>query len=204
VHAFTFRQGAAPWPDGQPVLHVYALGDVARSPALAALMTSCRRATATEPLAHIGDDWLHVTLCQVTVPSRAVGAAQRAALAAAIGRAVAAVTPFTITVTEPVRVRVGVICGLADGPLEQVRELVSEAARSVLGPTAVGGDSGGLHMSESYAYGDADDARVDAKLRTVRPRHASVPVDAVHLVDVSADQATKAISWVTLDRIPLG
>jgi 2'-5' RNA ligase superfamily len=204
VHAFTFRQGTGPWPDGLTVLHVYALGDVARSPGLAALMASCRRATAAEPLAHVGDDWLHVTLCQVTVQAPAIGAGRRATLAAAIGHAVAAVTPFTVTVTEPVRVPTGVICGIADGPLGRVRELVSEAARSVLGQAAIAGDSGVLHMSESYAYADADDARVDEELRAVRPRRATVPVDAVHLVDVSADQATKAISWVTLARIPLG
>jgi hypothetical protein len=203
VHAFTFRQGSVPWPDGLTLLHVYVLGEVARSPGLAALMASCREATAGEPLAHIRDDLLHVTLCQVAVPARAIGDDQRAALVAAIGRATGTVTPFMITVTEPIPVRTGVLCGIADGPLEQVRRRVSEAARSVLGQAAVGGDRGPLHMSESYAYADADDALVDEELRAVRPRHATVPVDAVHLVDVSADQATKAVSWRALARFPL-
>jgi len=204
VHAFTFKQGSVRCPDGLSLLHVYALGDVARSPGLAALMASCRQATATEPLAHIGDPWLHVTLCQVRMPARAIGPRERAALAAAIGRAVADVAPFTITVTEPARVPTGVICAIADGPLGQVRRLASEAARSVLGDTAVGGDSGLLHMSESYAYGDADDGRVEEELRAVRPRQATVPVDAVHLVDVLGDQVTKAITWAEVARIPLG
>lgn len=203
MHAFTFRQGPVPWPDGLTLLHVYVLGEVARSPGLAALMASCRAATAGEPLAHIRDDLLHVTLCQVAVPARDIGDDQRASLAAAIGRAAGAVSPFMITVTEPVRVQAGVLCGIADGPLEQVRRRVSEAARSVLGHSAVGGDRGPLHMSESYAYADADDARVDGQLRAVRPRQATVPVDAVHLVDVSADQATKAVSWLPLARFPL-
>lgn len=203
MRAFTFRQGAVPWPDGLTLLHVYALGEVARSPGLGALMASCREATAGEPLAHINDDRLHVTLCQVAVPARTIGAEQRAALGAAIGHATGGVTPFTITVTEPVRVLTGVLCGIADGPLERVRRLVSEAARSVLGQAAVGGDTGPLHMSESYAYADADDARVDEELRAVRPRRATVPVDAVHLVEVSADQATKAVSWQLIARIPL-
>jgi hypothetical protein len=177
---------------------------VARSPGLAALMASCRQATAGEPLAHIGDPWLHVTLCQVKVPARTLDDEQRAALAGAIGRAIATVTPFTITVTEPTRVPTGVICGIGDGPLGQVRRLVSEAARSVLGTAAIGGDSGMLHLSESYAYGDADDARIDAQLLAVRPRRAALLVEAVDLVDVSADQDAKAITWSPVARIPLG
>jgi hypothetical protein len=204
MHAFTFRHGSVPWPAGLTLLHVYALGEVTRSPGLAGLMASCRQATAGEPLAHIAGDRLHVTLCQVAIPAPAIDAEQRAAIAAAIGRAAGAVAPFTMTVTEPTRVPTGVLCGIADGPLERVRWLVSEAARSVLGQQAVGGDGGPLHMSESYAYADADDARVDEELRAVRPRRATVPVDAVHLVDVSADQATKAISWQPLARIALG
>ncbi len=167
MHAFTFKRGAEPWPDGLTLLHVYVLGDVARSPELAELMASCRRATAGEPLAHVGGDWVHVTLCQVTVPAATIGDEQRTALVAAIGRALATVAPFTITVTEPTRVPTGVVCGIADGPLEQVRRLVSEAARSVLGRAAVGGDSGSLHLSQSYAHADADDARVDGELRAV-------------------------------------
>lgn len=204
MHAFTFKQGSVRCPDGLSLLHVYALADVARSPGLAALTASCRQATAGEPLAHIGDQWLHVTLCQVKVPARTLDDEQRAALVAAIGRATATVTSFTITVTEPTRVPTGVICGIGDGPLGQVRRLVSEAARSVLGGAAIGGDSGMLHMSESYAYGDADDARVDEELSAVRPRQATVPVDAVHLLDMRGDQATKAITWVPVARIPLG
>jgi hypothetical protein len=204
VRAFTFRHGSVPWPDGLTLLHVYALADVARSPELGSLMASCRQAIAGQPLAPIGDDWLHVTLCQVAVPAAAVDDRQRAALVAAITGALAPVAPFAMTVTEPARVLTGVLCGIADGPLEQVRRLASEATRSVLGQAAVGGSSGPLHMSQSYAYADADDARVDQALRSVRPRRATVPVDAVHLVDVSADQATKAISWLTLATIPVG
>ena len=204
MRAFTFKQGSVRCPDGLSLLHVYALGDVARGTGLAALMASCRQATATEPLAHIGDPWLHVTLCQVRVPPAEIDDEQRAALVDAIGRASAAVTPFTITVTEPARVATGVICPIADGPLGPLRRLVSDAARSVLGEQAVSGDSGLLHMSESYAYGDADDARIDEGLRAVRPRQATVPVDAVHLVDMLGDQAARTISWVPVARIPLG
>ncbi|HUN33058.1 MAG TPA: hypothetical protein VMU95_13685 [Trebonia sp.] len=204
MHAFTFKHGEDRWPDELSLLHVYALGDVTRSPGLAALMAGCRQATAAEPLAHIGDQWLHVTLCQVTLPARTIDDEQRAAVVAAIGGVIGAVPRFTITVTEPIRVPTGVICGLADGPLGPVRRLVSAAVRSVLGEAAVSGDAGPLHMSESYAYGDADDRLVDEQLRAVRPRRAAVPVDAVHLVDMRVVQATKAIAWTTVARISLG
>jgi hypothetical protein len=59
-------------------------------------------------------------------------------------------------------------------------------------------------VTESYARGDADDARVESALAAVRPRHAFLSVEAVHIVDVSADQRAKTITWVPVASIPLG
>jgi hypothetical protein len=56
------------------LLHVYVAADLARKPELAALIKGCRAATTGLPLAHVGDEWLHITLHipadQVTGPER--------------------------------------------------------------------------------------------------------------------------------------
>src|SRR5687768_384004 len=38
----------------------------------------------------------------------------------------------------------------------------------------------------------------------MRPSHAPLYIDAVHLVDVTADKENKSITWDHLARIPLG
>jgi hypothetical protein len=204
VRAFTFQHGGAPWPAGLTLLHVYVTADLPRYRELAAVVDSCREATRGEPLAHVGDSWLHVTLCQVAIPASSVDEAARSALAARIGERLAGVKPFTTTVGPPFLVPAGVLLGMADGPLGQVRRAVSDAVADVLGAEAVGGNTGPLHMTESYACADADDASIESRLAGVRPRHAALPVEAVDLVDVSADQQAKTIRWVPVARIPLG
>jgi hypothetical protein len=205
MHAFTFRHGTAPWPAGLTLLHVYALADVARSQEVAALVRGCQAATRGEPLAHVADEWLHITLCQIAMPARTVDARQRVALAAEIGQALRGTGPCLVTVGPPVRVATGVILGVGDdGALADVRDLVSAGADAVLGAGMAVGNAGPLHLTESYAYADADDARIDSRLLAVRPRRASLLVDAVDLVDVAADQDAKTITWSPVARIPLG
>ena len=203
MRAFTFQQGGVPWPAGLTLLHVYVTANLARCSGLAAMIASCRDITRGEPLAHVGDPWLHITLCQVLTPASSVDEGQRAALAASIGEKLIDVDPFTITVGPPFPVPTGVLLGVATGPLDLVRQTVSDAVAGVLGAGAVGGNTSPLHMTESYAYGDADDARIESKLAAVRRRHASLLVEGVDLVDVSADQAAKTITWTLVSRIPL-
>jgi hypothetical protein len=185
---------------------VYALPDLARSQDLAALVRDCRAATRGQPLAHVADEWLHITLCQIAAPAHAVDAGQRVALAAEIGQALRGAGPCLVTVGAPARVDTGVTLGIGgdDGALAGIRDLVSAGADAVLGAGMATGNGGPLHMTESYAYGDADDARIDAQLLAVRPRRAALLVEAVDLVDVSADQDAKAITWSPVARIPLG
>jgi hypothetical protein len=205
VHAFTFKHGTVPWPAGLRLLHAYVTADLARAPGLAALLASCRDATRGEPLAHVADEWLHITLCQIAVPARDVDAGQRVALAAEIGQALRVTEPFPVTTGGPFRAGSGVLLEITDnGWLAEVRDLVSAAAGAVMGAGLAVGNTAPLHMTESYACGDADDARVDAELLTVRPRQATLPVDVVDLVDVSADQAARKITWLPVARIPLG
>jgi hypothetical protein len=205
MRPFTFSRAGQPWPPGLTLLHVYVVADLARDRELAALVAGCRGATRGEPLAHVGDAWLHITLCQIAVPAHEVGGDQRAALATRIGQQLAGVAPFAITVGGPFCVPTGVLLGIADGRerLAEVRRLVSAAARTVLGPAAINGDEGTLHMTESYAYGQATDDRIQARIDAVRPRRAAMRVDAVHLVDVAADQQAKAITWAPVAAVAL-
>lgn len=206
MRPFTFSHAGRPWPPGLTLLHVYVVADLARDRKLAALVDGCRAATGGEPLAHVGDAWLHVTLCQIAVPAHEVGGDQRAALATRIGQRLAGVAPFTITVADPSCVPAGVLLGIADGaePLAEVRRRVSTAAGMVLDPALISGNEGTLHLTESYAYGEADDDRIQARLDRVQPRRAPVHIDAVHLVDVATDQQAKAISWAPVASVTLG
>jgi len=206
VTPFTYKFGQDPWPEDLTLLHAYVLPHVPRAPGLAALVGACRDATRGEPLAHIPDEWLHITLCQIAVPARQVGEAARAALVAALGERLAAVPSFTVTVGTPLGVPSGVLLGIADGlgRLEQVRGLVTSAVAGALGPgTPLASHTWPVHLTESYAYGAADDERVQAALEGVSPREAPLSVGAVDLVDVSVNQATKGISWKPVARIPL-
>jgi hypothetical protein len=205
MRPFTFSHARQAWPPGLRLLHAYVVADLARDRELAALIAGCRAATSEEPLAHVGDAWLHITLCQVTVPAHAVGGDQRAALATRIGERLSGVAPFAIAVGDPICVPTGVLLGIADGMerLGEVRRLVCAAAGAVLGPAAIGGNLGTLHMTESYARGEADDERVQARVDAVRPRRAAMRVDAVHLVEVTTDQQAKTVRWTPVAAIAL-
>lgn len=205
MRPFTFSCAGRAWPPGLRLLHVYVVADLARDRELAALIAGCRAATSEEPLAHGGDAWLHITLCQITVPAHEVGRDQRAALAARIGQRLSGVAPFAIAVGDPFCVPTGVLLGIAGGMerLAEVRRLVSAAAGAVVGPAAISGNLATLHMTESYAYREADDERVQARVDSVRPRRAAMRVDAVALVEVTTDQQAKTVRWTPVAAIAL-
>jgi hypothetical protein len=207
VKPFTYKFGQDAWPEGLTLLHAYVLPDLPRNPGLAALVSACREATRGEPLAHVPDEWLHITLCQIAVPSDQVSAADRAALAAEIGKRVAGFPPFTITAGNPFCVATGVLIDVTAGAirLDLMRAEVAAAVQTALGAaTPLTGVDLPLHLTASYAYGEADDDRVRARLDGLAVREAPLPVEAVALVDVSVNQATKGITWTPVARFPLG
>lgn len=57
-------------------------------------------------------------------------------------------------------------------------------------------------FGELYAEADSDAAQ--RLLRRVRPSHAPLHVNAVHLVDVTAGPQAKTITWEDVTRVPLG
>ena len=183
---------------------MYVVADLARNPGLAALVEGCRSATDGFPLAHVGDDWFHLTLYQLGVPAAQVTGPERDALAAALRARLRDVPPFTISIGSALSYRSGVIFDAGpDSPLNELRASVAAAVGDARGPEASRYDTGVLHLTESYATGEADSDQVQRQLRRVRPSHAPLLVDAVELVDVAAGLETKTITWVRLARIPL-
>lgn len=63
---------------------MYVVADLARNPELAALIEGCGSATDGFPLAHVGDDWFHLTLHQLGIPAAQVTGPERDALADAL------------------------------------------------------------------------------------------------------------------------
>ncbi|WP_318209494.1 hypothetical protein [Streptomyces sp. SJL17-1] len=76
-------------------------------------------------------------------------------------------------------------------------------------PRHVGDDAcqyefGIQHLTTAYAYAEADSDAAQRLLRRVRPSHAPPHINAVHLVDVTADPQAKTITWERVTRVPLG
>ena len=98
----------------------------------------------------------------------------------------------------------GVIADLhPDEQLADLHRAVRGAIRTVRGDEAVRYPWGLQHLTISYAREEASSDEVQRILRRVRPGHAPLHVDAVHLVDVNADSAAKTITWEHLAAIPL-
>ncbi|MFD5111766.1 hypothetical protein ACFWNG_05530 [Streptomyces sp. NPDC058391] len=98
---FTFQQGKDLWEEGKTpsLAHAYVPVDLGRNPELAELVHGIRAATKADPITHVGDEWLHITLCQLSSKSAAeVTAAERQTLTAELARQMQGIAPFTITV----------------------------------------------------------------------------------------------------------
>ncbi|MFD7861326.1 hypothetical protein [Streptomyces sp. NPDC059783] len=92
-----------------------------------------------------------------------------------------------------------------DGPLDTLHTTVRVAIQAVRGRHATGYPTKVAHLTLGYAAEECDSGQVQRKLRNgVRPGHAPMRVDAVHLVDVTANAAAKTITWDHVATIPLG
>lgn len=99
----------------------------------------------------------------------------------------------------------GVIADLhPDQQLAALHRDVRETIRAVYGEDAVRYPWSTQHLTIAYAHGEADSDQAQRLLRRVRPSHAPLHIDSVHLVDVTADSSEKTITWDHLAAIPLG
>lgn len=196
---FVFQQGQDSWVKGS-LLHVYVTVDLGRNPELADLVRGVRAATAGDPLTHVGDEWLHITLYQLSQkPAAEIPDDVRRALAAELARQLRPVEPFTVTVGSPLAYGTGIIFDLGpDEPLNALRTATTGAFETVFGKDATAYDTGVPHLTESYATDEVTLEhfhQIHRRLRRVRPSHAPLRIEAVELVDVTADPAQKTITW---------
>ncbi|MFD7861334.1 2'-5' RNA ligase family protein [Streptomyces sp. NPDC059783] len=152
---FTFQQGKGLWEAGRTpsLLHAYVTVDLGHNPELADLIRGVRNATQDDPLTHVGDEWFHITLYQLSQkPASEIPEDERQALVAALTEQMKAVAPFTITVGSHLPYASGLIFDLGpDEPLNELRTATTRAFEVVLGPEATTYDTGVLHLTESYA-----------------------------------------------------
>ncbi|WP_229070408.1 2'-5' RNA ligase family protein [Actinoplanes sp. DH11] len=203
---FQFRHGTQAWPAGETLLHVYAIPDLDRDQELAELAAGCRSALAGHPLTFVQDRWLHITIMQIADRYGAqVPPAERAHLAAALTRRLATVPPFTLTVGSCLAQTSVVMFDVhPDDEIGRLGAAVHEAVGAVRGPEALRYHAGIPHMTIGYANGEADNADIQRDLRRVRPSHAPMTIDRVHLVDVAVDATAKTVTWSPIAEIPLG
>jgi hypothetical protein len=206
MKAFTFKRAGVLWPAGMTLLHVYVVADLARNPELAGLVASSRAALDGMPLVHVGDDWLHVTLCQIRTPADQVDGAERTAIAREVGLRLAGLEPFRMSVGRPFGVATGVLFEIAEGAgaLDDVRRNVAAGVAAACGLDTVDGHTSSLHMSESYARAEVDDEVIARRLAPLRDTYAPLRVDRVELVDVTIRQEDKVVSWTQVAAIGLG
>ncbi|MGW0392881.1 2'-5' RNA ligase family protein [Streptomyces sp. NPDC003042] len=152
--------------------------------------------------------WLHIPLVdQIT---DRVGAentpAERDALVAEVGKRLGDVEPFDIVIGSVESHATGVIADVHPAePLNDLHTTVRAAIQTVRVPNATGYHTKVPHLTLGHAGEECDSDQVQRKLRNgVRPGHAPMRVDAVHLVDVTEDAQAKTITWDHVATIPLG
>jgi len=131
-------------------------------------------------------------------------------LAAALRGALADLAPFTLTAGSPLAGTGSVELDL-DGDLPgqswaRLSERVGDAIGEVFGPAALQYRPPPPHLTVAYCARATDSGRIQSALRRrVRPSHAPMTVDAVHLLDVHQDAHQHTYTWPTQTaiRIPL-
>ncbi|WP_406220797.1 2'-5' RNA ligase family protein [Streptomyces decoyicus] len=206
MRPFVFQRAGGQWPEGATLLHLYVQADLSRNPELAALVRDARQALEGFPLSHVDDPWLHITVDQITDQIAAdIPQDERDLLVRELSKRLREVEPFDLMVGSVLSSRFGVIADLhPDGPLVGLHDAVRDTVREVRGDEAVLYPWGVQHLTVSYAVQEADSDEAQRLLRRVRPGHAPLHVDTVHLVDVTADSQAKTITWQHLAEIPLG
>ncbi|MFI0453667.1 2'-5' RNA ligase family protein [Actinomadura sp. 6N118] len=171
-------------------------------------MSRCRTAAEAQgwPLAFVERPWLHVTIAQLADRTAAeYTAADRRVLAQELQAAAAEIEPFEVMVGSCLSSVSGLVFDLhPDDQLTALIRAVRAAIERACGPHAAAYDVGVPHMTLAYATGDADSGEIQRRFRRVRPSHAPMTIDALHLLDVAVHAET-AFTWTEpLARVELG
>jgi hypothetical protein len=203
---FQYQHADSDWNAEDTLLHVYVTVDVNENPELAALIQGGREALKDFPVSHVEDRWLHITIDQITDrPAALIPQHERDTLAAGLTESLAGFAPFEITIGSMLSYHSGLIADChPDEELAVLHRRVRDAIRAIRGDDAVRYPWGVQHLTISYATEEASSDDAQRLLRRVRPSHAPLRIDAVHLVDVAADHEAKTITWDHIASIPLG
>ncbi|GAA3636583.1 hypothetical protein GCM10022223_63810 [Kineosporia mesophila] len=179
--------------------------DLAGDADLAALFGSCRRALEGFPIAPVADEALRVTLAQVgDAPAAQIGAGEREALLEVLRARLREVRPLEILAGSPLAYATGALCDLEDEPLQDLIGIVRSVIRDLRGTEADTFHPGVTHLTLGYAFAEASTDDLARRLRRVRPSHARMRIDALHLLEVSTDPAARAFRLVPVGVVPLG
>ncbi|RAK34638.1 hypothetical protein B0I29_111240 [Actinoplanes lutulentus] len=202
---FVFRHGTGKWPEGETLLHVYAIPDLARDRELGELVAGCRTALAEYPLTFVEDRWLHITISQITDAfGTGYSASSRAELASALSADLAGFGTFELTIGSCLAQSSVVMFDVhPDERIGALGSAVHATIGRVRGEAALGYNAGVPHMSLAYANGVADNADIQRDLRRVRPGHAVMRISSVFLVEVTVSAAAKTVTWSPIAEIPL-
>jgi hypothetical protein len=207
MRAFNFKQGTTSWDSGT-LLHWYVEvdWDDPRHDALARLVTGSNQTLldAGFPIASVEHRWLHITVDQISKPAHLIGQAERDKLVAEVSHRVAGIAPFTIMIGSVLSYASGTIADTyPDHELAALHTAARDGTRTTLGDDACQYEFGIQHLTMAYAHAEADSDAAQRLLRRVRPSHAPLHINAVHLVDVVADSTAKTITWKRLAAVHL-
>ncbi|GAB6902055.1 2'-5' RNA ligase family protein [Kineosporia succinea] len=199
---FVFRPAQGPWSSDVSWLFVCLLPDVTRDAALGELLAGCREAMRGFPIATVPDGELRVTLAQVgDATADRIDPAQRAALLEGLRERLAGQQPFEITAGSPLAYATGALLDLEDEPLQELIGTLRAAIRELRGEAAGTFHPGVTHMTLGYAHGEASTDELARKLRRVRPSHARMRVDSVHLLEVRVSDS--GFGWTKVGSVGL-
>lgn len=125
-------------------------------------------------------------------------------LIAKLAATFAATPSFTTQVGSVLAYATGIVADVhEDAPFEDLVGRARTAAAAVCGTAAVSYDTLPAHLALAYARDEQDSDPVARALRRVRPSHATMTVDAVHLVEVEQDPDQCLYRWTPVHTFPL-
>lgn len=191
-----------------PYLQVCVLPDLDRDAELQDLVNKTAVLLGEFPtVAALPPEWLHVTLQAIWHrPAAAVPPTERSILIDALTDTSSRLPPFRLQAGSLLSGGVGVVADLhPDHQIDDLFTAVRDTIERVCGAAAVTKNSRPAHMALAYAVGVEDGDQLQSRLRReVRPGHAPLTVDAIHLVEVTPDPAAALFRWQHIRRFPLG
>ncbi|MFD6161649.1 2'-5' RNA ligase family protein [Nocardia sp. NPDC060256] len=191
------------WPADWTKLHVYFVPDPTEiKPLIDAYQSIIEDLECVSPQP---DQWLHATLMVIDgIPARDVTEQQIADLTQRLEQAMADLPVFTVTCGPAVAGRSTIALDLTpDRGFAELRTRATTAAAHVFDADAARYSNGRPHITLGYARGEGDSGIIQTKLLHATDMRVPLTVDAVRLVDVTADMDRLQFRWNEVAVLPL-